>query len=176
MMISSMRLRADVGAPAAPVLLIDWPMRFPLRTPEPVEVATLQIKVSADEVVRPVQRVLLLDDRDDFRDVLREHLATRSFQVTSVPSGVEGLREVLKGAFDLILCDMMMPRMGGEMFYWAVTRMRPATAQRFIFITGHRTNPAIDFFFKRVNATVLVKPFKLSDLDATMHEVLRKLV
>jgi hypothetical protein len=71
---------------------------------------------------------------------------------------------------------MMMPRMGGEMFYWAVTRMRPAAAQRFIFFTGHRNNTAIEFFFKRVNATVLLKPFELSALDATIHDVLRKIV
>jgi response regulator RpfG family c-di-GMP phosphodiesterase len=64
---------------------------------------------------------------------------------------------------------MMMPRMGGEMFYWAVTRMRPGTARRFIFFTGHRNNPAIEFFFERANATVLVKPFELSALDATIQ-------
>lgn len=151
-------------------------MRLPPRTPEPDEIATLEIDVPRDDVARPSQKVLLLDDRDDFRDVLRDHLVSRSFQVTSVPSGVEGLREILKRAFDLIICDMMMPQMGGEMFYWAVTRMRPATAQRFIFFTGHRANPAIDFFFQRVNATVLTKPFKLSVLDSTMHAVLRKLV
>ena len=124
----------------------------------------------------PTRRVLLLEDRDDFREVLREHLVSRRFQVTSVPSGVEGLREIMKDAFDLIICDMMMPRMGGEMFYWAVTRVRPATAQRFIFVTGYPNNPAIEFFFKRVNATVLIKPFKLAALDSTIDDVLRKLV
>jgi len=62
------------------------------------------------------------------------------------------------------------------MFYWAVTRMRPATAQRFIFFTGHRNNPADRVFFKRVNATVLIKPFNLKALDSTIRDVLRKLV
>ncbi len=71
---------------------------------------------------------------------------------------------------------MMMPQAGGEMFYWAVTRIRPATAKRFIFFTGHRNNPVIEFFFKRVNATVLIKPFPLKVLDSTMADVLRKLV
>ena len=70
----------------------------------------------------------------------------------------------------------MMPRMGGEMFYWAVTRVRPATRQRFIFITGHPNNSAIEFFFKRVKATVLIKPFKLTALDSAIADVLRKLV
>jgi len=119
---------------------------------------------------------LLLEDREDFREVLREHLAYRRYEVTSVPSGVEGLLEIRKAVFDLIICDMMMPRMGGEMFYWAVTRIRPAAAQRFIFFTGYQNNPAIQFFFKRVNATVLIKPFKLNELDSTIDDVLRRIV
>jgi CheY-like chemotaxis protein len=151
-------------------------MRPRLRTPEPQEIVTLEINLPPDDKTEPVRKVLLLEDRDDFREVLHEHLHSRSFHITSVPSGIEGLREIRNGAFDLIICDMMMPRMGGEMFYWAVTRMRPATAQRFIFFTGHRNNAAIEFFFKRVNATVLLKPFELSALDATIHDVLRKIV
>ncbi len=125
---------------------------------------------------RPAQRVLLLEDRDDFREVLCEHLASRGFEVILVPSGVEGLSEIRQNGFDLIICDMMMPRMGGEMFYWAVTRSRPATAKRFIFFTGHQNNAAIEFFFKRINATVLIKPFQLKALDSTIDDVLRRLV
>src|SRR6266568_4419828 len=53
-----------------------------------------------------------LEDRDHFQEVFRDHLAVRCFQVMSVPSGVEGLREITKGAFDLIICDITMPGMG----------------------------------------------------------------
>ena len=150
--------------------------RPPTSISYPAEVVTLDLEVPPEDVDGQAKRILLLEDRDDFREVLRDHLVSRFFQVTSVQSGVEGLREIMKGRFDLIICDMMMPRMGGEMFYWAVTRMRPATAQRFIFFTGHRNNPAIEFFFKRVNATVLIKPFSLKELDSTIHDVLRKQV
>ena len=150
-------------------------MRPRPRTPEPEEIVTLKIEVPPDHVAGPAQRVLLLEDRDDFREVLRDHLVSRSFQVTSVPSGVEGLREIRKEPFDLIICDMMMPRVGGEMFYWAVTRLRPALGQRFIFFTGHRNNPVIEFFFQRVKATVLIKPFTLKAFDSTIRDVFRKL-
>ena len=115
------------------------------------------IEVPPDYAFRPGQRVLLLEDRDDFREVLHDYLVSRSFQVTPVPSGVEGLREIIKDPFDLIVCDMMMPRVGGEMFYWAVTRVRPAAGQRFIFFTGHRIIQD-KLFFQRVNATVLSSP------------------
>ena len=149
--------------------------RPPTSISYPAEVVTLDLEVPPEDVDGQAKRILLLEDRDDFREVLRDQLVSRFFQVTSVQSGVEGLREIMKGRFDLIICDMMMPRMGGEMFYWAVTRMRPATAQRFIFFTGHRNNPAIEFFFKRVNATVLIKPFKLSALDSAISDIFRKL-
>ena len=132
-------------------------------------------EVPGDHLFRPGQRVLLLEDRDEFREVLHDYLLYRSFQVTSVPSGVEGLREIMKDPFDLIVCDMMMPQVGGEMFYWAVTRARPAAAQRFIFFTGHQNNPRINFFFQRVKATVLIKPFKLQALDSAIANVVRKL-
>ena len=135
------------------------------------ELTTLDIDVPSDYVAG---RVLLLEDRVDFREILRDHLVTRFFQVVCVPSGVEGLREVMKGTFDLIICDMLMPRLGGEMFYWAVTRVRPAASQRFIFFTGHRNSPRIDFFFQRVKAAFLIKPFRLAALDSVIREVLSK--
>jgi len=152
-------------------------MRRRPRESYPVESVTLDIdeEVTALRGPGPAGRVLLLEDRDDFRQVLHDHLVFRSYEVTSVRSGVEGLREIMKGAFDLIICDMMMPQVGGEMFYWAVTRVRPATARRFIFFTGHKNNPAMEFFFQRVNATVLIKPFKLAALDSAIHGVLLKL-
>src|SRR5260370_38424641 len=141
----------------------------------PVESVTLDIGEEVTTFGEPARRVFLLEDRDDFREVLRDHLVFRSYEVTSVPSGVEGLREIMKGAFDVIICDMMMPKVGGEMFYWAVTRVRPATARRFIFFTGHPNNQAIEFFFLRVNATLLRKPFKLAALDSAIEGVLLKL-
>jgi len=147
------------------------------RTPEPKEIATLHINLEPEQLrpPGPAQKVLLLEDRDDFRELLHEYLTSRFYDVTSVHSGIEGLNKIMKSRFDLILCDMLMPKMGGEMFYWAVTRVRPATRQRFIFFTGHKNNPKIEFFFRRVNATVLFKPFKLSALDSAINDVFRRL-
>ena len=149
-------------------------MRWQPRTSHPVEFVTLDIDEEVATLRGPSRRVLLLEDRDDFREVVRDHLVFSSYEVTSVRSGVQGLREIMKGAFDLIICDMMMPQVGGEMFYWAVTRVRPAAAWRFIFFTGHRNNRAIEFFFRRVKATVLIKPFKLAALDSAIQDVFRK--
>jgi CheY-like chemotaxis protein len=145
------------------------------QAPNPVELVTIHIEVEKQGPSAPALKVLLLEDRDDFRAVLRDYLVSCSYHVTSVSSGIEGLREIMKARFDLIICDMMMPRMGGEMFYWAATRVRPATRERFIFFTGHKNNPAIAFFFRRINARVLFKPFKLAALDSAIDDIIRKL-
>jgi CheY-like chemotaxis protein/mRNA-degrading endonuclease RelE of RelBE toxin-antitoxin system len=136
---------------------------------------TLLAFASLDSSANASLKVLLLEDRDDFREILHEHMVSHSYQPTSVRSGVEGLREIMRSPFDLIISDMIMPRMGGEMFYQAVTRVRPAAGQRFIFFSGHKNNPAIDRFFQRVNAPVLYKPFNLAVLDAAISDVFRRL-
>jgi CheY-like chemotaxis protein len=146
----------------------------PPRSPEREEIITLDIDSKA-KAKGSALRILLLEDRDDFREILQEYLVSGSYRVTAVRSGVQGLRYIMKNAFDLIICDMLMPKMGGEMFYWAVSRVRPAACQRFLFFTGHKNNPAIEFFFRRVSATVLYKPFKLSELDAAISAIFRKL-
>jgi CheY-like chemotaxis protein len=147
----------------------------PPQTPEPAELVTLSIGIGQKAKSQDAPRkVLLLEDRNDFQEILGDYLVSCSYQVISVKSGIEGLRKVMESGFDLILCDMMMPKMGGEMFYWAVTRVRPATRQRFIFFTGHKNNPALEFFFRRVNARVLYKPFKLSVLDSAIRDVFLK--
>jgi CheY-like chemotaxis protein len=120
-------------------------------------------------------KVLLLDDQEDFRDVVRDYLISRFYEVTEASNGAEGLRAIMRDTFDLIICDMMMPKVGGEMFYWAVTRVRPAARLRFIFITGYQNDPKVDHFFRRIQATVLLKPFKLEELNASLLDVDRKL-
>src|SRR5437763_385839 len=73
-----------------------------------VQVAISGIEVPPDYAFRPGQRVLLLEDRDDFREVLHDYLVSRSFQITSVPGGVVCLCEILKDTFALIICDLMI--------------------------------------------------------------------
>ncbi len=120
------------------------------------------------------QRVLLLDDDDDFRQAIGDYLESRFFKVTSVTNGAEGLKEILTEPFDLIICDMMMPQVDGEMFYWAVTRIRPAARRRFLFVTGHRNDPKVQSFFQRVDATVLTKPFSFEALNSAIVDVAKK--
>jgi DNA-binding NtrC family response regulator len=110
------------------------------------------------------RKILLLEDDVQFRDIMREFLGTHGFEVVAVQNGVEGVHEVLASDFEVILCDMMMPTLPGDMFYRAVERMRPHLCERFIFMTGHRGSPKVTEFVRAVNGTMLAKPFQVDDL------------
>lgn len=112
----------------------------------------------------PKRKILLLEDEQHFRDLMREFLTGQGFEVTAVQNGVEGVHEVLGKDFDVILCDMMMPTLPGDMFYRAVERMRPHLCERFIFMSGHRGSVKINEFVRTVNGTLLLKPFQIADL------------
>jgi len=110
------------------------------------------------------KRILLLEDDEDFRNIIKEFLESRFYDVVTVKNGVEGVREIMASDFEVILCDMMMPTLPGDMFYLAVERMRPHLCDRFIFMTGYKGDGKIGDFLKKINGTILTKPFLVDDL------------
>lgn len=110
------------------------------------------------------KKVLLLEDDESFKAIIRDFLVDTGFDVVTVQNGVEGVHEVLAQDFEVILCDMMMPTLPGDMFFRAVERMRPRLCDRFIFMTGHRGNSKVSEFIRTVNGTMLSKPFQMDDL------------
>lgn len=110
------------------------------------------------------KHVLLLEDDVVLKEAIKDYLELHHYTVVAVPDGAEGVRAVLKQEFDVIICDMMMPKLPGDMFYTAVERMRPHLCRKFIFITGHRGNPKITEFIKQVRGVMLAKPFRMDDL------------
>ncbi|HWB61385.1 MAG TPA: response regulator [Chthoniobacteraceae bacterium] len=110
------------------------------------------------------KKILLLEDDEDFRNIIKEFLESHLYHVVTVRNGVEGVREIMASDFEVILCDMMMPTLPGDMFYLAVERMRPHLCDRFIFMTGYKGDGKVADFVKKVNGTMLNKPFLVDDL------------
>ncbi len=108
--------------------------------------------------------VLLLDDDFAVSRMIQLCLARHGYSVTIAASGIEGIREILKNDFAVILCDMMMPALSGDMFYRAVERIRPSLSTRFIFITGHREDSRTQDFIKNIKGQLLPKPFQPAEL------------
>lgn len=121
-----------------------------------------------------IKRILLLDDDLELADTLKALLESRNYVVTTVKNGVEGLREVMALDFDVIICDILMPAMAGDMFYLAVERTKPDLCRRFIFVTAYADDPKVQSFLSRVDALTLVKPVNTDELVHTISQVLRR--
>jgi DNA-binding NarL/FixJ family response regulator len=87
---------------------------------------------------------------------------------------VDGLKQIMSRDFAVIICDMMMPNLPGDMFYRAVERTKPHLCQRFIFITGFKGNRDIEDFIRKVNGVMLWKPFETQQLMDAIQVVLQK--
>jgi CheY-like chemotaxis protein len=118
----------------------------------------------AEETELDIKNILLVDDDIELANTLKQLLESRNFVVTTVEDGVDGLREVMNFDFDVIICDMLMPKMPGDMFYLAVQKTKPHLCRRFLFVTGHGDNPKVEAFLKRVDGQVVLKPVLAEDL------------
>jgi DNA-binding response OmpR family regulator len=121
-----------------------------------------------------IKNVLLLDDDAELADSLKALLEAHNFVVTTANDGGSGLREVMEIDFDVIICDLLMPGIPGDMFYLAVKKTKPFMANRFVFITGHRGNEKVDDFLKSIDALVLFKPVLTEDLVRMISLVLKQ--
>jgi CheY-like chemotaxis protein len=121
-----------------------------------------------------IKNILLVDDDEALADTLKLLLESRNFVVSTAKNGLEALHEVQDFDFDVIICDMLMPKMAGDMFYLAVQKTKPALAKRFLFVTGHAGNPKVESFLKSIDALVVFKPVLTDDLVGMISLVLKR--
>jgi len=115
------------------------------------------------------KKVLLLDDDRPLAELTRKILEENGYEVEAVADGVQGIKKIMINDYSVILCDMVMPNLAGDMFYMAVERVKPHLCKRFLFMTGHQGERKIDDFIRSVRGLVLWKPFKTHVLMEAMQ-------
>jgi CheY-like chemotaxis protein len=123
--------------------------------------------------LRPrVARVLVIDDEAMVAKSLQLVLATE-FDVTRTTEPEQALEWLSAGeSFDVILCDVMMPRINGVELRNRVAQFSPDQAARIVFITGGLLLPHVRVLLDSVPNTCLEKPL---DLDG-LRELIRRRV
>jgi CheY-like chemotaxis protein len=112
-----------------------------------------------------MERILVVDDEADIREVFAEILRDEGYTVEEAIDGMVGLELLSKGAFDLILVDKKMPGLDGYDFIREV-RNRKLTS-KLILITGSVSEP----FHPDVDSS-LAKPCEVDVLVSTVRKVL----
>lgn len=121
-----------------------------------------------DEGRRP--RTLLIDDDAIIRSALK-HVLKGVYDVTAAGDGETALDLLEQGErFDVILCDLMMPRMDGVTFYRRLRARWPELCQRVIFVSGGAFNTTTRNFLQDHDVLMLEKPFSVKDLKQLMAQ------
>ena len=81
-------------------------------------------------------RVLVVEDEPALAAAVADSLTDAGFEVDRAGDGEEALARVRERPYDLVVCDLKMPRLDGMSFYRAIAATEPALARRVIFVTG----------------------------------------
>ncbi len=117
-------------------------------------------------------RVLVVEDEPALAVAVSEALEDAGFTVDRAGDGEEGLTRLTEARYDLIVCDLKMPRIDGMQFYRAMAAATPALARRVIFVPGDVAGTDAERFLEETACRWLSKPFRLGDLLRAARDTL----
>ena len=113
------------------------------------------------------EKVLLVDDEEDFVNTLAERMKNRGMDVTTSTSAMEALGKIEEESFDAVVLDLMMPGFDGLQALKIIKEKRPEI--QVILLTGHASVRsgveaiklgATEFLEKPANIEVLTEKIK----------------
>jgi two-component system NtrC family sensor kinase len=116
-------------------------------------------------------RVLVVDDEPHILHYMQATLESWGHEVVLAHDGSQALKRALMQPFDLIICDLRMPRLGGREMFHTLARMHPTVADRIIFATGDTVRGDTLQFLEELGRPFLQKPFKLDALRRVLADV-----
>src|SRR5882724_5310173 len=121
----------------------------------------------------PLGSILVVDDDEDVRDLLRDLLEAADYKVTMAEDGGHASKVLAKETFTLVLTELLMPDKDGIQLVGEVRKKYPATP--IIVMSGGGRLPNVEYL-KMANSfganAVLEKPFKSDRLLQTIASVL----
>jgi signal transduction histidine kinase len=116
--------------------------------------------------------VLVVEDEAALGAAVAEALGDAGFEVSRAADGLEALEQVGARPFDLIICDLKMPRLDGPAFHRQLVARHPMLARRVLFVTGDVAGTEAERFLEESGCRWLAKPFRLRDLLRVTRELL----
>lgn len=117
------------------------------------------------------ERILLIEDENRIREMLKEYLENEGYKITEAVDGAEGLDKFKSAEFDMIVLDVMLPKVDG----WSVCReVRRTSSIPVMMLTARGEEYDRLFGFELGVDDYIVKPFSPKELVARMKAVLRR--
>ena len=162
-----------VGGHGGSLALVDRPGMgavFRIELPVVTEFAAAPAEAEPEASRAAGKTILVVDDEPEVAEVLAEMLARDGHTVETAGNGVEALERIAGSAYDLVLCDLKMPRLDGPGFYRELDKRDPALARRVVFVSGDGLSQGIVAFLDQVTNPRLGKPFS----EASVRQVVRE--
>lgn len=116
-------------------------------------------------------RILIIDDEKSILNTLRDILEAEKYSVDEAVDGIEGLKSVNEKKYDVILCDIKMPRMDGIETLDHIVKISDTPV---IMISGHGTIDTAVSAIKKGAYDYIEKPPDLNRLLITIRNALDK--
>ena len=118
------------------------------------------------------KRILIVDDDDEIRELLEFDIASSGYFVDTAKDGLEGLNKALNNTYDLVLLDVMMPKMNG---FEVCKNIRQAKlAVPILMLTAKGTIDDKTVGFDSGADDYLVKPFDIQEVLLRIRVLLRR--
>ena len=116
------------------------------------------------------KRVLVVDDEENIRQILKEYLNEFGYEVACAVNGQEALQIYKNGHFDVILSDLVMRPVDGLELLGEVKKVDPDAI--FIMITGYPSIESALEAVKKGAKDYITKPFNIDEIRLKMERVL----
>jgi two-component system cell cycle sensor histidine kinase/response regulator CckA len=119
------------------------------------------------------ETVLLVEDEESVRELVRVTLASRGYNVLEADNGESGLRlaEETKSPIDILVTDVVMPGIGGRELAKKLLAIRPGISV--LYLSGYTEDAIVTQGVLTPGTAFLQKPFTLQNLAKKVREVLR---
>lgn len=122
---------------------------------------------------KPKQKILLVDDETGFTELMRDLLQMDDYEVEVANDGQEGLEKVQKFMPDVIISDVVMPRMSGFEMFKQIKAIPETSAIPFLFITGYQDERVLTEARKIGVFGILRKPIDLEQIEVRLKELMK---
>jgi DNA-binding NtrC family response regulator len=118
------------------------------------------------------QKILIVDDDEGVRQVLKQSLEESGYEVTCVESGEKALVSVREESNDLVIVDMVLPRLDGLEVLKQMTALRPEMGV--VMITGYASVETAIKAMKMGAVDYVVKPFRMDEVEMVVARALER--
>lgn len=108
------------------------------------------------------RRIMIVDDEPEIRDIFREILETRGYDVVVCAGGEAAIEAIKEAPVFAAFVDMRMPGIDGVQTLKEIKSRRPET--NIVMITGYTRGESVDEALRIGCFVCMMKPFKLRDI------------